>query len=1034
MRPRKSHQLPLQVEPLESRVVPTILVAVIGTGGGNDAGLIAIRDQLNDDTYFDFSATLVPPSGADTTAELDAFDVVVIGNNGFRPSGDKFAIYQSALKSWVDSGGGAVATGYTVYGAGTGNFRSDTGTTAAPDIDFVVPVNSSGGYDAYGNTQSLIFNGTPHPVVDSLSDFAVPSGTVVEAPYSSPQVDSGATVLATVNDQPTIVVGSYGAGRTVYLGPAYAGLDSGNAAWRTGTPDQLLEQAVHWAARAPALLDFGDAPDSYGTLLGSNGARHAPTGPMLGSGRDAETEAVAPLDGTGDVDDGVVFMTTLIADATVATTASLSVNATGGKLDAWIDFNRDGDFNDAGEQIFAGQTLATGDNLLNFTATAGASPGGTFARFRVSSAGGLSPTGLASDGEVEDYAITIVSGAPAFVNLPTGSVASLARVGDDLVVSHAGFTLFSAPLTTIASLTINGTDAEDDTLIVDFSGGDPVPSDGFTFDGRAGDDVLEFSGSTIDIDIAGTGTNDGFRGVANTASPSSFDNVDHFAGIVPPSANAGGPYAIYEGEDLSLDGSNSIGSTGLPLTYEWDLNGDDDYGDVSGATPSQTWAQLQALGIVDGPATLAARLRVGDGVAAADTSEAPFIVNNVAPTATFTNNGPIAEKRPISFSFSSQFDPSAVDTAAGFSYSYDFNNDGDFVDPGDIDGASSADVPFVFASDGTYVVHGQIRDQDGGARDYYTTATVLSTKLMAIAPGLGADPKVKVIDAATGAAKFTIQAFAPTFRGGLSVASGDLTGDGIPDIVVGQLSLGRTVNVFDGVTGTAIIGMNFDAFPGTKAAGVFVAAGDVNGDGRADIIVGAGPRGQTRVRVISGADGAELKSFVAFSSTSTAGVHVAAGDVNGDGKADVIASLSSGPPVIRVFDISAAAANPPLIKSFNAFPAISSRGLFVAAGDLNGDGKAEVIAAQDLVMRPKLRVLNGLTGALISETEPFKGSLPLGVRVALVDRDGDGMPEIAAATGYGVKSSLRFLKGTGLSVIGAPQLLEPVFLGGIFVG
>ncbi len=1035
---RRTRFSQLQIEHLEDRVVPAINVAVIGTGGGNDSGLIAIRDQLNDSTGFDFNAVLIAPSAADTVAELDPYQVIVIGNNGARPGGDKFPQIQSALKSWVDSGGGVVATGYTVYGAGTGIFRTDSGssTTAAPDIDFIVPVNTSGNYDDYGSSQSVTFNGVAHSVIDGLVDFGIPTGKVVEAPYTSPQVDSGATVLATTNSQPTVVVGTYGIGRTVYLGLAYAEPDFGNTAFRTGTPDQLLEQAVHWAAKAPAFLDFGDAPDSYGTLLINKGARHVPIGPMLGASRDAETDAVSPLNGTGDSgDDGVVMLTTLIADASSETTASLSVDASAGKLDAWIDFNRDGDFGDAGEQIFASQELSAGTKLLSFTIPAGASAGSTFARFRISSTGGLAPTGLAADGEVEDYAVTVVSSGAATIHLPAGGgLVSLDRMGDEFVVHRADFTFFRAPLSAVSSIVINSAEAEYDQLIVDFRQGNPIPLGGLTFDGQSGDDVLEFTGATIDIDIAGAGSTDGFQGSANTASPLTFDNIEQFIGILPPTADAGGPYAISESEDLILDGSQSAGSTGLPISYEWDLNGDDDFGDASGVNPTLTLAQLQALGISDGPSSFTVKLRVGDGVAPEIVDATSLNVSNVAPTATFANNGPKGKNLPMTFTFSNQVEPSTVDAAAGLTYFYDFNNDGDFFDTGDVNGTSSTSAQFAFATLGAHIVHGRIRDKDGGISDYFTTAEVVSTDILAIAPGLGADPKIKVLDAATGATKFTIQAFDSTFRGGLTVATGDVTGDGIPDIVVGQLSIGRTVKVFDGLNGVEILAKRFDAFSGSKIAGVFVAAGDVNGDGKADIIVGAGARGQTRVRVISGQDGSQLKSFAAFAVTSTAAVRVAAGDVNGDGKADVIAALSAGVPIVKIFDVSTAAANPPLIKSFNAFAGNSTGGLFVAAGDLNGDGKAEVIASQDFATRPKLRVLNGLTGSLIKETEPFAGSLPLGVRITLADRDGDGVKEIVAATGYGLAGKVRFFKGMTLTLIGGQSNLEPGFLGGIFVG
>ncbi len=82
-----------------------------------------------------------------------------------------------------------------------------------------------------------------------------------------------------------------------------------------------------------------------------------------------------------------------------------------GSLDAWIDFNSDGDWNDSGEQIFASQALTAGVNSLSFSVPASAAATSqTFARFRFSSAGGLSDTGLCVDGEVEDYEVAIYKG------------------------------------------------------------------------------------------------------------------------------------------------------------------------------------------------------------------------------------------------------------------------------------------------------------------------------------------------------------------------------------------------------------------------------------------------------------------------------------------------------------------------------------------------------------------------------------------------------------------------------------------------
>ena len=103
-------------------------------------------------------------------------------------------------------------------------------------------------------------------------------------------------------------------------------------------------------------------------------------------------------------------------------------------------------------------------------------------------------------------------------------------------------------------------------------------------------------------------------------------------------------------------------------------------------------------------------------------------VDNVAPGAVLAA-GPAVAGRPVTVSFSGQSDPSAVDSAAGFRYGYDFNNDGDFADAGEAEGVADASRPVTLPA-GTHTVRGRIADKDGGSRDYTLTFTVAEAEVL----------------------------------------------------------------------------------------------------------------------------------------------------------------------------------------------------------------------------------------------------------------------------------------------------------------
>lgn len=158
-------------------------------------------------------------------------------------------------------------------------------------------------------------------------------------------------------------------------------------------------------------LDFGDAPKMYPTLLADNGARHFIDGvTYLGDLIDAEPNGQPTITALGDDlnisddEDGVTFLNKIRRGKT--TTIEV-VASTYGYLNTWIDFNKNGSWADAGEQIFVDEMLSPGVNTLTFSTPAAAKFGFSYMRFRFSTNPGLSYDGPADNGEVEDYRVRI---------------------------------------------------------------------------------------------------------------------------------------------------------------------------------------------------------------------------------------------------------------------------------------------------------------------------------------------------------------------------------------------------------------------------------------------------------------------------------------------------------------------------------------------------------------------------------------------------------------------------------------------------
>ena len=258
----------MHIEALEQRKMLAIDVAIV-YDGSDTGGFSSTATQLNDDTFYDFNAAVVPTTAIDSPAELAGYDVVVIGADGLGGSNQlNDTTFANALNAWVQSqGGGVVMTGFGLFGSlASTNYKSI--------IDSIIPVttNSSWGFSGGGSSNPGSVGGSftvaaSHPITDDVTSFSLGSNSArTEWANSSTALDSGATQLGTISGRLVAAAKTAGTGRGVWLGPAYAANSNGwgslTSQLRNGPADRLLEQAVSWAAGGVQVVDVVDVtPD-----------------------------------------------------------------------------------------------------------------------------------------------------------------------------------------------------------------------------------------------------------------------------------------------------------------------------------------------------------------------------------------------------------------------------------------------------------------------------------------------------------------------------------------------------------------------------------------------------------------------------------------------------------------------------------------------------------------------------------------------------------------------------------------------------
>jgi hypothetical protein len=308
---------------------------------------------------------------------------------------------------------------------------------------------------------------------------------------------------------------------------------------------------------------------------------------------------------------------------------------------------------------------------------------------------------------------------------------------------------------------------------------------------------------------------------------------------------------------------------------------------------------------------------------------------------------------------------------------------------------------------------------------YQNSSDTYETKIVASA-GFGGNPHVKSFDSFGHLKKANFFAYDGNFRGGVSVAYGDIDGDGQDEIVTGAgPGGGPHIRAFE-EGGQEIA--NFFPFHPDFRGGINVATGDVDHDGKDEIAVSQASRGQAWVKVYNNdKERTIIGEWNTFAHVEC-GADVAMGDVDGDGADEIIVGAGpGGGPHIRIYE-----ANGTLMPlSFFAFHPLYRGGISVASADVDGDNRAEIGVSQSGQEQAWTKIYRyDPWYTIVGEWKAY-GDNPVGAHLGMGDIDEDGKAEVVTGTGLGGEPLILTYEADGKIMPVNFYVFDRVFIGGL---
>ncbi len=279
--------------------------------------------------------------------------------------------------------------------------------------------------------------------------------------------------------------------------------------------------------------------------------------------------------------------------------------------------------------------------------------------------------------------------------------------------------------------------------------------------------------------------------------------------------------------------------------------------------------------------------------------------------------------------------------------------------------------------------------------------------------GPGASPVVRIIDPAKQKPTKEFLAFGSKDKNGVNVAAGDVVGDHQSYVVAGTgAGTDPKVNLYASA-GTLLA--SFNPYPTERKSGVAVATGDVNGDG-VDEIITIPAKSVSLVRIwkynASTKKFTQVTQAVAFDTKSRQGFSISTGDLNQDGRAEiVVAPRANGRSVVILRLDSDNTLK--LVKRFNPYPIAFSSGVTVAVGDVFGTGRSMVVTTPGPSYYADIRVFDN-RGVLQKNFLPQAKSIRNGVSLTTLDVNQDGRDEVVIGNYQKSDTTMRIFRYNGL--------------------